>query len=121
MAARTGEGGGETPATVLDDNTGIVTTVGPLTESSTSSSSSSAAAVAATTAAVPTVILTESTATNAGNLPLTGPQQSSLHQVQQQQQQQQQQRQRVNLITDITANDVAGNLNMIALWNLCCR
>ncbi|TGZ54508.1 hypothetical protein DBV15_10065 [Temnothorax longispinosus] len=113
MAARTGDGGGETPATVLDDNAGgIVTTAGPLAESSTSSSSSSSASAAA--AVVPTVILTESTATSAGRLPLTGSQQqSNLHQVHQQQQQQQQQqsRQRVNLIADVVVNDVAGNLN----------
>ncbi|XP_011877494.1 PREDICTED: uncharacterized protein LOC105567323 [Vollenhovia emeryi] len=107
MAARTGDGGGETPATVLDDNAGIVTTAGPLAESSTSSSSSSSAA----TTAVPTVILTESTATSAGSLPLTGSQQqSNLHQVHQQQQQQQS-RQRVNLIADVVVNDAAGNLN----------
>ncbi|XP_071636850.1 uncharacterized protein [Temnothorax longispinosus] len=109
MAARTGDGGGETPATVLDDNAGgIVTTAGPLAESSTSSSSSSSASAAA--AVVPTVILTESTATSAGRLPLTGSQQqSNLHQVHQQQQQQQQQqsRQRVNLIADVVVNDVA--------------
>lgn len=117
MAARTGEGEGETPATVFDDNAGIVTTAGSLAESSTSSSSSSA-----TAAAVPTVILTESTATSAGSLPLTGSQQqSNLHQVHQQQQQQQQSRQRVNLVTDVAVNDVAGNLNDSHSWGLCCR
>lgn len=113
MAARTGDGGGDTPAAVLDDNAGgIVTTAGPLAESSTSSSSSSSATAAvAVAAAVPTVILLESTATSAGGLPLTGSQQqSSLHQVHQQQQQQQP-RQRVNLIADVAVNDVAGNLN----------
>lgn len=118
MAARTGEGEGETPATVFDDNAGIVTTAGSLAESSTSSSSSSSA----TAAAVPTVILTESTATSAGSLPLTGSQQqSNLHQVHQQQQQQQQSRQRVNLVTDVAVNDVAGNLNDSHSWGLCCR
>lgn len=119
MATRTGESG-EEPATVLDNNTGVATTADPLTESSTSSTSSSAA--------VP--ILTESTATSAGNLSLTGSQQSlQQHQVPQpqQQQQQQQSRQRVNLITDVaTASDVAGNLSMTLfayalVWSLCCR
>lgn len=105
MATKTGESG-EEPATILNNNTGIATTAGPLAESSTSSSSSSTT--------VPTVILTESTATSAGNLPLTGSQQQSLHQVQQQQQQpaqqqqQQQTRQKINLITDVAADDVAG-------------
>lgn len=100
MAAGTGESGNE-PATVLDNNSTGIATTAPLTESSTSSSSSSSA-----TATVPT-ILTESTATGAGNLPLTGSQQQQgLHQVHQQQP-----RPRVNLITDVAANDVAGNLN----------
>ncbi|XP_012528812.2 uncharacterized protein LOC105832436 [Monomorium pharaonis] len=112
MAARTGAGGGETPATVLDDNAGIVTTTaGPLAESSTSSSSTttsscSSSVTAVAGAAVPTVILTESTATSAGSLPLTGSQQqSNLHQVHQPQQPS---RQRINLITDVAVNDVAG-------------
>jgi len=119
MAARTGEGEGETPATVFDDNAGIVTTAGSLAESSTSSSSSSSATAAVAAAAVPTVILTESTATSAGSLPLTGSQQqSNLHQVHHQQQQS---RQRVNLITDVVVNDVAGNLNDSRSWGLCCR
>lgn len=95
MATGTGEGG----HTALEN-----TTTTALTESSSSSSSS-----------VPT-ILTENT-TAAANLPLTGPQQQSLHQVQQQQQaqpqQQQQQQQshsraRVNLVTDLPANDASG-------------
>ncbi|XP_076676152.1 uncharacterized protein LOC143373110 isoform X2 [Andrena cerasifolii] len=100
MATGTGEGGGHT---ALEN-----TTATALTESSSSSSSSS----------VPT-ILTDST-NNAVDLPLTGPQQQSLHQVQQQQaqqpqQQQQQQHQqqqshsrpRVNLVTDLPANDAS--------------
>ncbi|XP_032666891.1 uncharacterized protein LOC116842190 [Odontomachus brunneus] len=99
MATGTGESG-EEPATILDNNTTGIATTAPLTESSTSSSSSAAA--------VPT-ILTESTATSAGNLPLTGSQQQSLHQVhpQHQQTQQQQLRSRVSLISDVAANDVA--------------
>ncbi|XP_067203086.1 AT-rich binding protein-like [Linepithema humile] len=124
MATKTGESG-EEPATILN-NTGIATTAGPLAESSTSSSSSSTATTTATTTTttVPTVILTESTATSAGNLPLTGSQQQSLHQVQQQQQQpaqqqqqqqpaqqeQQQTHQKINLITDVAADDVAVGL-----------
>ncbi|XP_011053928.1 PREDICTED: regulatory protein zeste-like [Acromyrmex echinatior] len=69
-------------------------------------------AVAAVAAVVPTVILTESTATSAGSLPLGSQQQGNLHQVHQQQQQQQpqpqqqQSRQRVNLIADVPVNDV---------------
>ncbi|XP_012060969.1 PREDICTED: regulatory protein zeste-like [Atta cephalotes] len=129
MAARTGEGEGENPATVFDNNAGIVTTAGSLAESSTSSSSSSSATAAASVAAatavaatVPTVILTESTATSAGSLPLGSQQQGNLHQVHQQQQQQQQQsRQRVNLIADVPVNDVAGNLNDSRSSSLCCR
>ncbi|XP_018312966.1 uncharacterized protein [Mycetomoellerius zeteki] len=125
MAARTGDGEGETPATVFDNNAGIVTTAGSLAESSTSSSSSSAtvAATAATAvaAAVPSVILTESTATSAGSLPLGSQQQGNLHQVHQQQQS----RQRVNLIADVAVNDVAGNLNdsrsSKSLLSLMCR
>ncbi|KAM0732760.1 hypothetical protein ACS0PU_000921 [Formica fusca] len=105
MDTRTGESGGEPAATILDNNTGIATTAGPLAESSTSSSSSSSSpsASSSSSAVAPTVILTESTATNAGNLSLTGSsQQQSLHQVHQQQQT----RQRVNLIADVAANDV---------------
>ncbi|XP_043249002.1 nuclear hormone receptor FTZ-F1 isoform X2 [Colletes gigas] len=89
MATGTGEGGGHT---ALEN-----TTTTALTESSSSSSSS-----------VPT-ILTENT--TAANLPLTGSQQQSLHQVQQQQQQAQQQshsQPRVSLITDLPANDASG-------------
>nr|XP_031846761.1 nuclear hormone receptor FTZ-F1 [Nomia melanderi] len=92
MATGTGEGGGHT---ALEN-----TTATALTESSSSSSSS-----------VPT-ILTENT--TAANLPLTGPQQPGLHQVQQQQAQQQQQHQqshsrpRVSLVTDLPpANDAS--------------
>ncbi|XP_018378146.1 PREDICTED: regulatory protein zeste-like isoform X2 [Trachymyrmex cornetzi] len=108
MAARTGEGEGESPATVFDNNAGIVTTAGSLAESSTSSSSSSSATAGAVAATVPTtVILTESTATSAGSLPLGSQQQDNLHQVHQQQQQQQS-RQRINLIADVPVNDVAG-------------
>ncbi|XP_070164313.1 uncharacterized protein [Polyergus mexicanus] len=108
MDTRTGESGGEPAATILDSNTGIATTAGPLAESSTSSSSSSSSsspsASSSSSAVAPTVILTECTATNAGNLSLTGSsQQQSLHQVHQQQQT----RQRVNLIADVAANDVA--------------
>ncbi|XP_025162358.1 ell-associated factor Eaf-like [Harpegnathos saltator] len=99
MATGTGESG-EEPATVLDNNSTGIATTAPITESSTSSSSSAAT--------VPT-ILTESTATSAGNLPLTGSQQQSLHQVhpQHQQTQQQQLRPRVSLISDVAASDVA--------------
>ncbi|XP_018338095.1 PREDICTED: probable serine/threonine-protein kinase DDB_G0277071 [Trachymyrmex septentrionalis] len=123
MAARTGEGEGESPATVFDNNAGIVTTAGSLAESSTSSSSSSSATAAAAAAAVPTVILTESTATSAGSLPLGSQQQGNLHQVHQQQQQQQS-RQRDCLIADVPVNDVAGNLNdslFKSLLSLMCR
>ncbi|KAL6442862.1 hypothetical protein ACFW04_002727 [Cataglyphis niger] len=106
MDTRTGESGGEPAATILDNNTGIATTTGPLAESSTSSSSSSSPSASSSSPTVaPTVILTESIATNAGNLSLTGSSQS-LHQVHQQQQT----RQRVNLIADVVANDVAGPL-----------
>lgn len=97
MATGTGEGGGHT---ALEN-----TTATALTESSSSSSSS-----------VPTILTENSTA---ANLPLTGPQQPGLHQVQQQQAQQQQQqhqqshsRPRVSLVTDLPpANDASGNLN----------
>lgn len=100
MATGTGEGGGHT---ALEN-----TTATALTESSSSSSSS-----------VPT-ILTENT--TAANLPLTGPQQPCLHQVQQQQAQQQHQqshsRPRVSLVTDLPpANDVSGNLNNSFLYS----
>ncbi|XP_050447298.1 uncharacterized protein LOC126849476 isoform X1 [Cataglyphis hispanica] len=106
MDTRTGESGGEPAATILDNNTGIATTTGPLAESSTSSSSSSSSPSASSSSptVAPTVILTESIATNAGNLSLTGSSQS-LHQVHQQQQT----RQRVNLIADVAANDVAAH------------
>ncbi|XP_026830485.1 uncharacterized protein LOC105287386 [Ooceraea biroi] len=106
---RPGESGDE-PATALDNGTGGVATAtagGHLTESSTSSasSSSSSSSAAAAAATVSTVILTESTAASAGNPPLTAPQQG-LHQVHQQQQAQQL-RQRISLIADVAASDVA--------------
>lgn len=109
MATKTGESGEES-ATILNNNTGIATTAGPLAESSTSSSSS-ASSSSSTTTTTTTVILTESTATSTGNLPLTGSQQQSLHQVQQpatQQPTQQEAHQKVSLITDVAADDVAG-------------
>ncbi|XP_053970447.1 uncharacterized protein LOC128872112 isoform X1 [Hylaeus volcanicus] len=91
MATGTGEGGGHT---ALEN-----TTTTALTESSSSSSS------------LPTILTENTTA----NLPLTGPQQQNLHQVQQQQAQQQQQQQqqqqhsqpRVSLITDLPVNDAS--------------
>ncbi|XP_050447300.1 uncharacterized protein LOC126849476 isoform X3 [Cataglyphis hispanica] len=112
MDTRTGESGGEPAATILDNNTGIATTTGPLAESSTSSSSSSSSPSASSSSptVAPTVILTESIATNAGNLSLTGSSQS-LHQVHQQQQT----RQRVNLIADVAANDVAADDDVTVL------
>ncbi|XP_017792091.1 PREDICTED: nuclear hormone receptor FTZ-F1 [Habropoda laboriosa] len=93
MATGTGEGGGHT---ALEN-----TTATALTESSSSSSSS-----------VPTILTENNTATN---LPLTGLQQPTLHQVQPQQQAQQQQQPqqqpqsqaRVNLVTDLPANDAS--------------
>ncbi|RLU15306.1 hypothetical protein DMN91_012300 [Ooceraea biroi] len=121
---RPGESGDE-PATALDNGTGGVATAtagGHLTESSTSSasSSSSSSSAAAAAATVSTVILTESTAASAGNPPLTAPQQG-LHQVHQQQQAQQL-RQRISLIADVAASDVAGNLNeaLLRARGLCC-
>lgn len=118
MATGTGESG-EEPATILDNNSTGIATTAPLTESSTSSS----------TVGTVVTILTENTATSAGNLPLTGSQQQSLHQVhpQHQQTQQEQLRPRVSLISDVAANDVAGNLrhsmtqcSLCSLLPLCC-
>ncbi|KZC08386.1 hypothetical protein WN55_09290 [Dufourea novaeangliae] len=93
MATGTGEGGGHT---ALEN-----TTATALTESSSSSSST-----------IPTILAENTTAVN---LPLTGPQQPGLHQVQQQQQQQQAQqaqqqshtRPRVDLVTDQPTNDAS--------------